>query len=96
MTHYKQEIPYSSEVEVEEYVVEEKIVRIRALIYVMRESQKGIIIGKGGIALKRVGTEARRDIERFIDKKVFLQLFVKVDKDWRDDAKKLKRFGYLD
>ncbi len=96
MTHYKQEIPYSSEVEVEEYVVEEKIVRIRAIIYVMRESQKGIMIGKGGIALKRVGTEARRDIERFIEKKVFLQLFVKVDKDWRDDPKKLRRYGYLD
>lgn len=96
MTHYKQEIPYSSEVEVETYKVEEKIVRISAVIYVMRESQKGIIIGKGGIALKRIGTEARRDIERFIDKKVFLQLFVKVDKDWRDDPKKLKRYGYLD
>lgn len=96
MTHYKQEIPYSSEVEVESYVDEAKIVKISAVIYVMRESQKGIIIGKGGIALKRVGTEARRDIERFIDKKVFLQLFVKVDKDWRDDPRKLKRYGYLD
>ncbi|MFK7756766.1 MAG: GTPase Era [Flavobacteriales bacterium] len=96
MTHYKQEIPYSSEVEVESYVNEKKIVKISAVIYVMRESQKGIIIGKGGVALKRVGTEARRDIERFIDKKVFLQLFVKVDKDWRDDPKKLKRYGYLD
>jgi len=81
---------------VESYKNEEKLIRIRAIIYVMRESQKGIIIGKGGAALKRVGVEARRDIERFLQKKVFLETFVKVDKDWRNDEKKLKRYGYLE
>ncbi len=96
LQHYKQEIPYSSEVEVESYTVEEKLIRISAVIYVMRDSQKGILIGKGGSALKRVGTEARKDIQNFVKKKVFLELFVKVDKDWRDDARKLKRYGYLD
>ncbi len=96
LMHYKQEIPYSSEVVVESYKNEEKIVKIRAVIYVMRDSQKGIIIGKGGSALKRVGVEARRDIERFLQKKVFLETFVKVDKDWRNDERKLKRYGYLE
>jgi len=96
LENYKQEIPYSSEVVVESYKDEEKIVKIRAVIYVMRDSQKGILIGKGGSALKRVGVSSRRDIERFIQKKVFLELFVKVDKDWRDDERKLRKFGYLD
>lgn len=94
--HYQQEIPYSVEVEVESYKEEEKIVNISAIIYVARDSQKGIIIGKGGSALKRVGTEARLDIEKFIDKKVFLQLYVKVNKNWREKENVLKRFGYFD
>ncbi|MFH1005148.1 MAG: GTPase Era [Bacteroidota bacterium] len=93
---YKQEIPYSVEVVVEEFKEEEKIIRIRAIIYVIRESQKGILIGKGGSALKKTGTEARIDMEIFLNKKVFLELFVKIEKDWRDNNKPLKRFGYLE
>jgi len=96
LLNYKQEIPYSSEVVVESFKNEAKIVKISAVIYVMRDSQKGILIGKGGSALKRVGVESRRDIERFLQKKVFIELFVKVDKDWRNDERKLKRFGYLE
>lgn len=96
LSHYKQEIPYSCEVMIEEYKEEPHIVKIRALIIVNRDSQKSIIIGKGGSALKRVGTDARKDMEKFLDKKVFLQTFVKVDKDWRDDEKKLKGYGYFD
>jgi GTP-binding protein Era len=96
LTHYKQEIPYSCEVVVESYVVEEGIVRIRAEIRVARESQKHIVIGSRGSMIKRVGTEARRDLEAFIGRKVFLDLYVRVDKDWRDDEQKLRRFGYLD
>jgi GTPase len=95
LLHYKKEIPYSVEVVVEEFKEDEKLVRIRAVILVARESQKGIIIGQGGAALKRVGTEARRDMEEFLQKKVFLEMFVKVDKDWRDSDRELKRFGYL-
>lgn len=92
---YKQEIPYSVEVEIESFKETEDIVRISGIIYVMRESQKGIIIGKKGASLKKAGTEARKDMEKFLDKKVFLELFVKVRKDWRDNEKTLKDFGYL-
>ncbi len=94
LLHYKKEVPYSVEVIVESYVEEENIIKISVIIYVMRESQKGIIIGDKGLALKRVGIEARKDIEEFAGKKVFLELLVKVQKDWRDDDKQLKRFGY--
>jgi GTP-binding protein Era len=89
-------VPYSCEVVVEEYKEEPEIVRIRAEIRVARETQKQIVIGAGGRMIKRVGTDARKDIERFIGNKVFLDLFVKVDEDWRNDEQKLKRFGYLD
>ena len=92
--HCKKEIPYSTQVEIEEYLEEEDIVRIRALIIVERDSQKGIIIGKGGEMLKRVGREARIEMEKFIDKKVFLETYVKVDKDWRGSEQKLKKYGY--
>lgn len=92
--HYQKEIPYSCEVSVEEFKPTEKIIHIRALIYVARDSQKGILIGHQGSALKRVGTEARKDIEAFFDNKVFLDLRVKVQKDWRDKDQNLKYFGY--
>jgi GTP-binding protein Era len=92
--HYQKEIPYSVEVGIESYKDEKNIVRIGAVIYVMRDSQKGILIGHKGESLKRVGTEARIDIEGFLEKKVFLELFVKVSKDWRDSSFKLKDFGY--
>lgn len=88
------EIPYSSQVEVEEYKEFDDIIHIRAIIVVERDSQKGIIIGKGGTMLKRIGYDARKDIELFVGKKVFLKTFVKVDKDWRADERKLKKYGY--
>ena len=88
------EVPYSCQVEIEEYEVEEHIIRIRAIIIVERDSQKGIIIGKGGSMLKLIGREARKDIETFVGKKVFLETFVKVDKDWRTSDIKLKKYGY--
>jgi GTP-binding protein Era len=94
LKHYKKEIPYSVEIEVEEFFEEKEIIKIRAIIYVMRESQKGIIIGHKGMGLKRIGSEARRDIERMLDKKVFLETPVKVKKNWRNDNKELKKFGY--
>jgi len=94
LKHYKKEIPYSVEIEVEEFFEEEEIVRIRAIIYVLRESQKGIIIGHKGMGLKRIGSEARRDIEKMLDKKVFLATPVKVKKNWRNDNRQLKKFGY--
>lgn len=94
LTNYKKEIPYSVEVVVESFKEEEKIIKIRAEIMVVRESQKGIIIGHQGKALKKVGTEARKDMEEFLQKQVFLELFVKVNKDWRDSDQQLKRFGY--
>jgi GTP-binding protein Era len=94
LKHYKKEIPYSVQIEVEEFFEEEEIIRIRAIIYVMRESQKGIIIGHKGLGLKRIGTEARRDIEKMLDKKVFLATPVKVKKNWRNDKNQLKKFGY--
>ncbi|MGD9992358.1 MAG: GTPase Era [Salinivirgaceae bacterium] len=92
--NYQKEIPYSCEVNVEEFKEEESIIRIRALIYVARESQKGIIIGHKGSALKKTGMAARFDIEAFFEKKVFLELHVKVLKDWRDKEQNLKYFGY--
>ena len=94
LLNYDKEIPYSVEVEVESFKDTEKIVEISAVIYVERDSQKGIIIGKAGSALKRVGSLARKDIEDFLQKKVFLQLFVKVDKDWRSNTGRLKHYGY--
>lgn len=94
LLNYDKEIPYSVEVEVESFKEEEDIIRISAIIYVERDSQKGIIIGKAGSALKRVGTQARRDIEAFFGKQVFLQLFVKVDKDWRSSQSRLRHYGY--
>ncbi len=94
LLNYDKEIPYSVEVEVEEFREEENLIRINAVIYVERDSQKGIIIGKGGKSLKQVGMESRKDIEAFFEKKVFLELYVKVEKDWRNKAIKLKGFGY--
>jgi len=95
LLHYQKEIPYSVEVEIEEYTEDKKLDRIRAIIYVSRESQKSIVIGHQGKMLKRVGTEARIDLEKFLGKKVFLEMYVKVDPDWRDNDNKLKRFGYM-
>ncbi|MDE5423843.1 GTPase Era [Ancylomarina sp. DW003] len=94
LMNYDKEVPYSVEVEVEEYKDEPKIIRIMAVINVERSSQKGIIIGHKGAALKKVGTDARKDIEAFFGKKVFLQLYVKVAKDWRSKDSQLKNFGY--
>ena len=94
LKHYKKEVPYSVQVEVEEFKEEEEIIRIRAIIFVMRESQRGIIIGHKGAGIKRIGTEARRELERFFDKKIFLETVVKVKKNWRDDDRQLKSFGY--
>lgn len=92
--NYRKEIPYSVEVEVEEFKETEELLRIAATINVIRPSQKGIIIGHKGQALKKTGTEARKDIEQFFGKKVFIELFVKVSKDWRDKERDLKDFGY--
>jgi len=96
LLNYEQEIPYSSEVGIETFKEEEAIIRIRANIYVERDSQKGILIGKGGSSLKKVGTEAREDLEKFFGKKVFLETHVKVADNWRKQKLKLKQFGYLD
>jgi GTP-binding protein Era len=92
--NYDKEIPYSTEVGIETFTEENGLIRIRAIIFVERDSQKGIIIGNKGEAIKRVGTQARKDMESFLGKKVFLELFVKVEKDWRKNELKLKRFGY--
>ncbi len=92
--NYKEEIPYSCEAVVEEFREGSERYEISAVIYVMRDTQKGIIIGKGGQALKKVGTQARLDMEDFFQKKVFLRLFVKVDPDWRENKKELRKFGY--
>lgn len=91
---FKQEIPYSCEVNVESFKDEEKIIRISAIIYTERPTQKSILIGKGGESIKKIGTLARKDIEKFFDKKVFLELFVKVKEKWRNNDNELKRFGY--
>lgn len=94
LTNYDKEVPYSVEVVVERFKEDNKMIHINAVIYVERDSQKGIIIGQGGKMLKKVGMEARKDIENFFDKKVFLELYVKVEKDWRNKENKLKDFGY--
>ena len=96
LMHYKKEIPYSVEIETEEFKEETKIIRIRSVIMVERDTQKGIIIGHKGAALKRVGTEARKDLEKFFGKKIFMELYVKVNKNWRSNNNQLKRFGYKD
>lgn len=96
LLHYKKEIPYAIEVETESFKEDDELIKIRALIMVERETQKGIIIGHKGQALKRVGSEARKDLESFFQKKIFLDLFVKVNKNWRTNEKQLKRFGYRD
>ncbi len=94
LLYYDKEIPYAVEVVVEQFKEEPKLIRINAVIYVERDSQKGIIIGKQGKALKKVATEARRSLEKFFGKSVFLETFVKVDKDWRSSDRELKSFGY--
>ena len=91
---YDREIPYSVEVRVEEFKEDSKLIRIRVIIYVERNSQKGIIIGHQGVALKKVSSEARKSLERFFGKKIYLEIFVKVDKDWRSSQKELDSFGY--
>jgi GTP-binding protein Era len=94
LKYYDKEIPYAVEVVVEQFSEEENIIRIHAVIHVERESQKGIIIGHGGKSLKKVGTEARKDLEVFFEKKIYLELFVKVEKDWRKKDTTLRGFGY--
>ena len=94
LKYYSKEIPYSVEVEVEEFKESDKIIHIRVIIHVIRNSQKGILIGHKGQSLKKVGSLARRDLEQFFDKKIYLELQVKVNKDWRNNEKQLKRFGY--
>ncbi len=94
LLYYDKEIPYSVEVGVEQFKEEEKLIRISAVIYVERDSQKGIIIGHQGVALKKVSTEARKALEKFFDKHIFLETFVKVDKDWRSSKRELDHFGY--
>lgn len=94
LMHYKKEIPYAVEIDTQEFFEEEQIIRMRSVIMVERETQKGIIIGHKGAALKRVGVEARKDLEKFFGKQVHLELYVKVNKNWRSDQRQLKRFGY--
>jgi GTPase len=94
LLHYKKEIPYAVEIETEAFNEEAKLIRIRAIIMVERDTQKGIIIGHKGSALKRVGAEARKDLEKFFGKKIFLELYVKVNKNWRSNKIQLRRFGY--
>jgi GTP-binding protein Era len=96
LLNYKKEIPYAIEVETESFKEDDELIKIRSLIMVERETQKGIIIGHKGSALKKVGVEARKDLEIFFDKKVFLDLYVKVNKNWRTNDRQLKRFGYKD
>lgn len=94
LLNYDKEIPYSVEVEVDSFKEEENLIRIRATIYVERDSQKGIIIGKAGASIKRIGIEARKEIEKFFGKQIYLELFVKVDKDWRQKDSRLRHYGY--
>ena len=94
LLHYKKEIPYAVEVDTESFLEDDKIIRVRAVIMVERETQKGIIIGHKGKALKRVGVEARKDLEQFFDKQLHIELYVKVNKNWRSNNTQLKRFGY--
>ena len=96
LKHYKKEVPYSVEVETEEFIEQGNKIRIRSIIYVERDSQKGIIIGHKGAGLKRIGTEARKDLEKFFKKDIYLELYVKVNKDWRKKTEQLRRFGYKD
>lgn len=96
LLNYDKEIPYSTEVLVEKFEEKDTAIHIMAVIYVERDSQKGIIIGKGGDKIKRIGIESRQDIEKFFGKKVFLELFVKVEKDWRNRENKLRAFGYIE
>ena len=94
LLYYDKEIPYSVEVAVERFKEDDKHIHINAIIYVERDSQKGIIIGHQGVALKKVSTEARKSLEKFFDKPIFLEIFVKVDKDWRSSERELNHFGY--
>ncbi len=94
LLHYKKEIPYSVEVETEEFLEDEDIIRIRSVIMVERDTQKGIIIGHKGSAIKKVGVEARKDLEKFFAKQVHIELYVKVNKNWRSNSQQLRRFGY--
>lgn len=94
LMHYKKEIPYAVEIETEEFFEDADIIRIRSVIMVERDTQKGIIIGHKGSALKRVGVESRKDLEKFFDKQVHIELYVKVNKNWRSNSRQLKRFGY--
>ena len=94
LLYYDKEIPYSVEVRGDRFKEEQKLIRINAVIYVERESQKGIIIGHQGFALKKVSTESRKALEKFFGKPIFLEIFVKVDKDWRSSEKELNSFGY--
>lgn len=96
LLNYDKEIPYSTEVLVEKFDEKENSIHIMSVIYVERDSQKGIIIGKGGEKIKKVGIEARHDIEKFFGKRVFLEIFVKVEKDWRNRENKLRAFGYIE
>jgi len=94
LMNYDKEIPYSVEIETEEFLEDEKIIRIRSVIMVERDTQKGIIIGHKGAALKRVGVQSREDLEKFFGKQIHIELFVKVNKDWRNNQFQLRRFGY--
>ena len=94
LLHYKKEIPYAVEIETESFKEEKNIIRIRSVIMVERDTQKGILIGHKGASLKKVGTEARKDLEKFFGKKIFLDLYVKVNKNWRSSNRELRRFGY--
>ena len=94
LLHYQKEVPYSVEIGIEEFKEEKDLIRIRGVIHVARDSQKGIIIGHQGKSIKRVGSEARKDAEEFFEKKIFLELYVKVAKDWRNKDGQLKKFGY--
>ena len=95
LLYYDKEIPYSCEVVVEQYKEDDKLIRINAVIYVERESQKGIVIGHNGVALKKVVTESRKALEKFFQKKIYLEVFVKVEKNWRNDEKRLRDYGYI-
>jgi GTP-binding protein Era len=94
LMHYKKEIPYAVEIDTEDFFEEDEIIRMRSVIMVERDSQKGIIIGHKGTALKRVGVEARKDLQKFFGKQVHIELYVKVNKNWRSNSNQLKRFGY--
>ncbi len=96
LLYYDKEVPYSVEVRVSSFKEERNLIKIDAVIYVERDSQKGIIIGHQGVALKKVNTESRKALEKFFDKKIYLETFVKVDKDWRSNPKELNRFNYND